>query len=90
LRQVIQCEKTYVALFSEAEGFAHLHFHVIPRRPGLDPAFLGPRVFGLLGGDPAQHVPETARDQIAASLSHALPVRPLAPIQTPTGASAPR
>ena len=79
LRLVVQCEKTYVAQFSEAEGFAHLHFHVIPRRPGLDPAFLGPRVFGLLGGDPALHVPEDARDQIAASLARALPVRSLAP-----------
>jgi diadenosine tetraphosphate (Ap4A) HIT family hydrolase len=85
LRQVVQCEKTYVALFSEAEGFEHLHFHVIPRRPGLDPTFFGPRVFGLLGGDPALHVPDTARDQIAANLAHALPIRPLAsPASTPS------
>lgn len=25
--------KTYVALFAEAEGFAHVHFHVVPRSP---------------------------------------------------------
>jgi diadenosine tetraphosphate (Ap4A) HIT family hydrolase len=75
LRQVVQCEKTYVALFAEAEGFEHIHFHIIPRRPGLDPAFFGLRVFGLLGGDPARHVPETVRDQIAANLAQALPVR---------------
>jgi diadenosine tetraphosphate (Ap4A) HIT family hydrolase len=78
LRQVVQCEKTYVALFAEAEGFEHIHFHVIPRRPDLDPAFFGPRVFGLLGGDPARHVPETVRDQIAANLAQALPARLLA------------
>jgi diadenosine tetraphosphate (Ap4A) HIT family hydrolase len=76
LRQVVHCEKTYVGLFAEAEGFAHLHFHVVPRHPSLDPAFFGPRVFGLLGGDPALDVPETVRDQIAASLADALPVRP--------------
>lgn len=90
LRQVVQREKTYVALFAEAEGFAHLHFHVIPRRPGLDPAFFGPRVFGLLGGDPALHVPETARDQIAARLAHALSVRPLAPPTSLSAANADR
>lgn len=78
LRQVVQCEKTYVALFSEAEGFEHLHFHVIPRRSDLDPAFFGPAVFGLLGGDPALQVPDAARDQIAASLARALPLTPLA------------
>lgn len=75
LRQVLQCGKTYVALFSEAEGFEHLHFHVIPRSPDLNAAVLGPRVFGLLGGDPALHVPDFTRDQIAASLARALLVR---------------
>lgn len=73
LREVVQCEKTYVALFAEAEGFEHLHFHVIPRPPGLDAAYRGPRVFGLLGGDPARHVPDKTRDQIAADLARALP-----------------
>ena len=75
LREVVQCEKTYVALFAEAEGFAHLHFHVIPRSADLDTAYRGPRVFGLLGGDPARHVPDTTRDQIAADLALAMPRR---------------
>jgi diadenosine tetraphosphate (Ap4A) HIT family hydrolase len=78
LREVVQCEKTYVALFSEAEGFAHLHFHLIPRPHGLDAAHQGPGVFGLLGGDPTRHVPDTTRDQIAADLARALPARRLA------------
>jgi diadenosine tetraphosphate (Ap4A) HIT family hydrolase len=73
LREVVGWEKTYVALFSEAEGFAHLHFHLIPRPPGLDAAHQGPGVFGLLGGDPTRHVPDTTRDQIAADLARALP-----------------
>jgi len=68
LRAVIPCEKTYVALFAEAEGFQHLHFHVIPRQADLR----GPRVFGLLGGDPANHVPDTVMDQIAIDLARAL------------------
>jgi diadenosine tetraphosphate (Ap4A) HIT family hydrolase len=73
LREVVHCEKTYVALFAEAEGFAHLHFHVIPRSADLDATHRGPRVFGLLGGDPARHVPETTRDQIATALARAMP-----------------
>jgi diadenosine tetraphosphate (Ap4A) HIT family hydrolase len=30
LREVLGCSKTYAALFAEAEGFAHVHFHVVP------------------------------------------------------------
>jgi diadenosine tetraphosphate (Ap4A) HIT family hydrolase len=73
LRKVTCCEKTYVALFAEAEGFGHVHFHVIPRDPGLDRELRGPRVFGLLGGDPARHVPDHVMDQIATRIAAALP-----------------
>jgi diadenosine tetraphosphate (Ap4A) HIT family hydrolase len=72
LRQVTGCEKTYVALFAEAEGFGHLHFHVMPRHADMDPALRGPRVFGLLGGDPARHVSDSDIDQIALSVAAAL------------------
>jgi diadenosine tetraphosphate (Ap4A) HIT family hydrolase/ubiquinone/menaquinone biosynthesis C-methylase UbiE len=72
LRQVTGCEKTYVSLFAEAEGFAHVHFHVIPRHASLEPELRGPRVFGLHGGDPARHVPDNAMDEVAAALSAAL------------------
>jgi diadenosine tetraphosphate (Ap4A) HIT family hydrolase len=75
LRQVTGCGKTYVALFAEAEGFSHAHFHVIPRHTDLDPHLRGPRVFGLLGGDPVQNVPDATMDQIAASITAALPAR---------------
>jgi diadenosine tetraphosphate (Ap4A) HIT family hydrolase len=72
LREVLGCTKTYVALFAEAEGFAHVHFHVMPRRPDLDPGLRGPRVFGLLGGDPASHVPAQVMDELAISIGRAL------------------
>lgn len=72
LREVLGCSKTYVALFAEAEGFEHVHFHVVPRQPDLDPALRGPRVFGLLGGDPAGHVPDEAMDDVAAAVAEAL------------------
>jgi diadenosine tetraphosphate (Ap4A) HIT family hydrolase len=73
LREVTGCEKTYVALFAEAEGFSHVHFHVVPRHAGLDPGLRGPRVFGLMGGDPARHVPDSEMDQLSRRLAAALP-----------------
>jgi diadenosine tetraphosphate (Ap4A) HIT family hydrolase len=72
MRAVLGCSKTYVALFAEAEGFEHVHFHVVPRGPDLDPALRGPRVFGYLGGDPAGHVPAEVMDEVAASVGQAL------------------
>jgi len=76
LREVTGCSKTYIALFAEAEGFEHLHFHVIPRQPGLAADLRGPGVFGLLGGDPARHVPDPVRDEIALSLARVLRLAP--------------
>lgn len=75
LRQVTGCEKTYVALFAEAEGFGHVHFHVIPRRADLDPRFRGPRVFDLLTGDAAGKVPSGTRDRISASIAAIMPAQ---------------
>jgi diadenosine tetraphosphate (Ap4A) HIT family hydrolase len=74
MRSVLGCEKSYVALFAEAEGFAHVHFHVVPRQADLPADLRGPRIFGLLGGDAARHVPEPVRDEIATRLGDALRV----------------
>lgn len=49
LETVTGCEKTYVAQFAEHPSHPHVHVHVIPRAPDLDPGFLGPRIFGLPG-----------------------------------------
>jgi diadenosine tetraphosphate (Ap4A) HIT family hydrolase len=77
LREVVHCSKTYVALFAEAEGFEHIHFHVVPRMADLDPAFRGPFVFALLGGETATQVPEQVRDQIASQLTASASLRAL-------------
>lgn len=77
LREIIHCNKTYVALFAEAEGFEHIHFHVVPRMADLDPAVRGPFVFALLGGDAANHVSEYARDEIATELAASSSLRDL-------------
>ena len=72
MRSVLGCAKTYVALFAEAEGFAHVHFHVMPRAADLEADLHGPRIFGLLGGDSERHVPDSVMDDVAASLTSAL------------------
>ena len=33
LEQVTGCVKTYLMQFSEADGYAHLHLHLVPRLP---------------------------------------------------------
>ena len=61
LHEVTGCAKTYVAQFSEAEGYSHVHFHLIPRRLDLAPELPGPRIFGLLGASEAEAVSEERR-----------------------------
>jgi diadenosine tetraphosphate (Ap4A) HIT family hydrolase len=56
LREVTGCQKTYVVQFAEAEGFSHVHFHVLPRPADLPAEHRGPRVFGLLGAAEGERV----------------------------------
>jgi diadenosine tetraphosphate (Ap4A) HIT family hydrolase len=46
LRAVTGAEKIYSILL--AESAAHLHFHLIPRRPDLPKSLRGPHIFDLL------------------------------------------
>jgi diadenosine tetraphosphate (Ap4A) HIT family hydrolase len=73
LHQVVGCQKTYIAQFAEAEGFAHVHFHVIPRPPGLADELRGPRIFQMMRTDEHTVVTEQRMDQIARELSEHLP-----------------
>jgi diadenosine tetraphosphate (Ap4A) HIT family hydrolase len=66
LKAVTGCVKTYVMLFAEAEGFSHLHVHLVPRMPDFPADVTGPRVFAFLGDD--ESVWLSAADQDAVSL----------------------
>ncbi|HUB41542.1 MAG TPA: HIT family protein [Streptosporangiaceae bacterium] len=68
LQTVLGCHKTYVAQFAEAEGFAHVHFHIVPRQSDLATEFRGPRIFQLLS--PADR--PVVSDQQVAEVSAAL------------------
>jgi diadenosine tetraphosphate (Ap4A) HIT family hydrolase len=72
LRAVTGCEKTYVMMLGEAEGFSHLHVHVVPRMPDLPEDLRGPRVFGLLGVEEEDRVTTDARDAVARALQRHL------------------
>jgi len=68
LRAATGCEKSYVLLLAESEGFEHVHFHVVPRGKDLPVAYRGSRIFGLLG-NPELDVVATARmDEIALAV----------------------
>ena len=48
LETVFPARKAYVAFLAEAEGFEHLHLHVVPREDGMPPERRGKHVFDWL------------------------------------------
>ena len=65
LREVFGCVKTYSMLYAEAEGFAHLHVHLVPRMPDQPEERRGPAVFGYLAQPESEWVPAEEMDRIA-------------------------
>ena len=72
LERVTGCTKIYLMQFSEAEGFSHLHLHLVPRSPDHPDDARGPRVFAHLTQDETEWLPAAERDRIALSLRAAL------------------
>ena len=68
LEAVTGCMKTYLMQFSEAEGFSHLHLHLVPRLPDQPDDARGPRAFRYLVDDEAQWLPEAERNRIALAV----------------------
>lgn len=71
---VTGCVKTYVLLVAEKPGFAHLHFHIVPRAAAMADEQMGPGVFALLGVSADEQVPLADQDRLAAALRTALAV----------------
>ena len=72
LREVTGATKAYAMFFAEAEGFAHLHVHLVPRMPWFTHDQLGPRVFTFLGASEEDRVPYAEQDALALRLRDAL------------------
>ncbi|MEV0094127.1 HIT family protein [Streptomyces sp. NPDC050738] len=68
LRAVTGCAKTYVVQFAEQEGYAHVHFHVVPRAADLGPGLRGGGIFQLLGKSGAEALTDEAADRVALDL----------------------
>ncbi|WP_420037469.1 HIT family protein [Streptomyces sp. cg28] len=68
LRTVTGCAKTYVVQFAEADGFAHVHFHIVPRAVVLPAAQRGPGVFELLRRPEREWVTPEQADEIALAI----------------------
>ena len=79
LQEVVGCEKAYFVFFAEADGFEHLHVHVIPRMAWFTPKERGPGVFTMLGVPPEDEVSEQDRDDFARRLRVALELMHPAP-----------
>lgn len=79
LQEVVGCEKSYFVFFAEAEGFEHLHVHVIPRMAWFTPKERGPGAFTMLGVSPEDEVSEPDRDDLARRLRAALELMQPAP-----------
>lgn len=71
LESVTGCVKTYLMQFSEAEGFSHLHLHLVPRMAEQPEAVRGPRVFAFLTEDPGQWLSEGERDRVSLAVREA-------------------
>ncbi|MDF6019348.1 HIT family protein [Streptomyces sp. JH34] len=68
LRDVTGCDKTYVVQFAEAEGFAHVHFHIVPRTAELPQEQRGPGIFELLRAPESERVTADQADRMALAL----------------------
>jgi diadenosine tetraphosphate (Ap4A) HIT family hydrolase len=73
LESVTGCVKTYVMLYAEAEGYEHLHFHLVPRMADQPEEERGPRIFTRLDRPEDECVPEAERDRLARRFREALP-----------------
>lgn len=72
LREVTGATKAYAVFFAEAEGFAHLHVHLVPRMPWFAHDDVGPRVFHFLGASETDRVPYAEQDALALRVRAAL------------------
>ena len=68
LKATTGCEKTYVLLLAESEGFQHVHFHLVPRAGDLPDAYRGPRIFGLLGNPELAVIAPERMDELALEI----------------------
>jgi diadenosine tetraphosphate (Ap4A) HIT family hydrolase len=68
LERVTGSVKTYLMQFSEADGFSHLHVHLVPRLADHPADARGPAVFALMAADERDWMGEPERDEVSLAL----------------------
>jgi diadenosine tetraphosphate (Ap4A) HIT family hydrolase len=68
LRRITGCSKSYFMFYAEAEGFTHLHIHLVPRMPDFTAEQLGPAVFSWLSAKESEWLTEADRDAFALQM----------------------
>jgi diadenosine tetraphosphate (Ap4A) HIT family hydrolase len=68
LEDVLGAAKAYVIFLAEAEGFSHLHIHLIPRAADLPADRRGPAIFTYLKQAEPAWVPAAEMDALALRL----------------------
>jgi diadenosine tetraphosphate (Ap4A) HIT family hydrolase len=71
LERATKVKKVYVGLFGEAERFAHVHIHLIPRPVDLGDDLRGPLIFGLMRTDD-DRAPLSEALRVSAAVRRAL------------------
>ena len=79
LHAVTGCQKTYLVQFAEQAGFEHVHFHLVPRMPGLPDTHRGRNVFQYLIPAPGRGISEGERDGVALALTQWMGFQPSEP-----------
>ena len=78
LRAAFGCAKEYSVCYAEVAGFEHIHFHLVPRAPGLPSTQQGGAVFShLKSPDPVVPAPVVIRacEELGRLISDALSSR---------------
>jgi diadenosine tetraphosphate (Ap4A) HIT family hydrolase len=73
LVDVLGCQKTYVMMFAEAQGFNHVHFHVVPRAHDLATDHRGSAIFEYLKRPESEWVSLGEQNALAVALRSAAP-----------------
>jgi len=58
LKCIFNSEREYIFCFAEAEGFKHIHFHVVPKHEDFDDEYSGAKVFHYLKPLPEEVTPK--------------------------------
>jgi diadenosine tetraphosphate (Ap4A) HIT family hydrolase len=70
LKKIFKSKREYIFCFAEAEGFKHIHFHVVPKHNEFSDDFKGAKVFHYLKPKPEEILPETIIIDICDELKH--------------------